>query len=185
MGNELIRLVTESAEDTRQMAAALAELARPGDVLLLIGDLGAGKTTFAQGFGRGLGVAEPITSPTFVLLRQYAGRIDLLHADMYRLDRVAEVVDLGLPELLDDGCVALVEWGEMAAPALAPDYLEVRIDPVWAADESGDDPGGGSGGGSGDGKRQIELRPLGHGWQGRWMDLELAIDRWRSPGPPP
>lgn len=160
----MIRLVTKSADDTREVAAALAGLARRGDVLLLIGDLGTGKTTFAQGFGRALGIDEPITSPTFVLLRHYAGRIDLLHADVYRLDRAAEVVDLGIPELLDEGCVALIEWGDMAVPALAPEFLEVRISEA-SLDE-----------------RRIELQAVGHAWQERWVDLELAIDRWRPMG---
>lgn len=160
-------MVTKSADDTRDLAAAIAGLARSGDVILLVGDLGTGKTTFAQGFGRALGVTEPITSPTFVLVRHYPGRIDLLHADVYRLDRLQEVVDLGLPELLDEGCVALVEWGDVAAPALAPDFLEVRLTQAPAADE-----------------RRVELTPVGHPWQERWVDLELAVDRWRPMGAP-
>ena len=98
------------------MAAAIARVCEPGDVLLLAGDLGSGKTTFAQGFGRGLGVTEPITSPTFALVRQYpigdgggddvragASLRTLLHADVYRLDRLAEIADLGLGELVEDG----------------------------------------------------------------------------------
>lgn len=160
----MIRLLTSSAGETRDMAGAVAGLVRAGDVVLLIGDLGTGKTTFAQGFGRGLGVTEPITSPTFVLVRSYKGRLDLLHADVYRLDRLQEVIDLGLPELLDEGGVALVEWGDVAAPALAPDFLEVCIH------HAGGD------------ERSIELHPVGRSWLERWVGVELAVDRWRAPG---
>ena len=111
---------TRSAEETRSLAAALAGAARQGDVVVLAGPLGAGKTTFAQGFARGLGVEGPVTSPTFTLVRQYPCRLgELLHADVYRLEHLAEVEDLGLAELVERG-VALVEWGDVAQPALSP-----------------------------------------------------------------
>jgi len=118
------------AAATQAVAAELAPLLQPGDVILLEGDLGAGKTTFVQGLGRALGVADAVTSPTFVLMNIYrtAAGFDLAHVDVYRLDRLSEVVDLALPELLDDGAVAVVEWGERAAPALPGDHLRVRID---------------------------------------------------------
>lgn len=182
----MISLVTKSAEDTRELAAAVSCVVNPGDVLLLVGELGAGKTTFAQGFGRGLGVSESITSPTFVLLRSYQGRLDLLHADVYRLDQLQEVLELGLAELVDDGGVALVEWGDMAAPALGPDVLEVRI----AERVAGHIAGHGEAGAeriadhgepdAGEDERRIELRPVGRSWMGRREALELAVDRWRS-----
>ena len=116
---------------------SLAGLCVPGDVLLLVGDLGAGKTTFAQGFGAGLGVVEPVTSPTFTLVRQYPvplpagsghpGIRTMLHADVYRLDHLHEIVDLGLAELVEDGAVALVEWGDAAEPVLGDGSLEVEL----------------------------------------------------------
>jgi tRNA threonylcarbamoyladenosine biosynthesis protein TsaE len=126
---------TRGAEGTRELAAALARLAEPGDVVLLVGGLGAGKTTFAQGFARGLGVNGPVTSPTFTLVRQYRceGRVrQLVHADVYRLDSLAEVADLGLVELAEPGsahhgAVVLVEWGDVAAPALGDDPLVVTL----------------------------------------------------------
>jgi tRNA threonylcarbamoyladenosine biosynthesis protein TsaE len=131
---------TSAAGETRELAAALAPLALPGDLVLLVGGLGAGKTTFAQGFARGLGVTGPVTSPTFTLVRQYpcagSGPVrQLVHADVYRLDTLAEVADLGLPEmvepgLLHDGAVALVEWGDAAAPALGGDALSVTLQPA-------------------------------------------------------
>ena len=94
---------TSSASATADLAAALAELAQPGDLLLLAGDLGAGKTAFCQGFGRGLGVDEQITSPTFTLVQSYTGRLDLYHLDVYRLEQLDEVVDLGLPSCSTTG----------------------------------------------------------------------------------
>jgi tRNA threonylcarbamoyladenosine biosynthesis protein TsaE len=119
-------------EATRTLAAALAPLCRAGDVVLLVGDLGAGKTVFAQGFAAALGVAGPVTSPTFALVRQYRCGPDspvrtLIHADVYRTRSVAEVVDLALAELVEEDAVAVVEWGDLAAPALGDSALEVTI----------------------------------------------------------
>jgi len=118
---------TPSADATRELAARLAGVARRGDVIVLQGPLGAGKTTFAQGFARGLGVQGPVTSPTFTLVRQYPCALgQLVHVDVYRLDRLAEVADLGLADLVEDG-VALVEWGDVARPALGPVTWTVSI----------------------------------------------------------
>ncbi|MGH9059651.1 MAG: tRNA (adenosine(37)-N6)-threonylcarbamoyltransferase complex ATPase subunit type 1 TsaE, partial [Acidimicrobiales bacterium] len=112
-----------SVADTQAVGAALVPLLRAGDVVLLGGDLGAGKTALTQGLARAAGVDEVVTSPTFTLLRSYPTTVgaDLLHADVYRLEHTQEVVDLGLAELLDEGGVALVEWGDAAAAAFAPD----------------------------------------------------------------
>ncbi len=137
-------VVTSGPAETKAVAAVLAGRCRPGDILLLAGDLGSGKTTFAQGFGAALGVAGAVTSPTFTLVRQYpcgpaGGSVrTLLHADLYRLDHLAEVVDLGLGELVEDAAVALVEWGDVAEPVLGAGALTVRI----VADEEPADPPG-------------------------------------------
>ncbi|MEI2698651.1 MAG: tRNA (adenosine(37)-N6)-threonylcarbamoyltransferase complex ATPase subunit type 1 TsaE [Microthrixaceae bacterium] len=117
---ELLVATSDSVEQTRALAAAVAELARPGDLLLLVGDLGAGKTAFTQGFGAGLGVEEQITSPTFALVQGYSGRIDMHHLDVYRLEQINEALDLGLSELLDDGSVTLIEWGDTIVSTLPP-----------------------------------------------------------------
>src|SRR5581483_1160 len=102
------------------------------DVVLLVGDLGAGKTAFAQGFAAGLGVSGPVTSPTFALVRQYscganAAVSTLIHADVYRTESLPEVIDLALGELVEDDAVAIVEWGDRAAPALNDSVLEVTL----------------------------------------------------------
>src|SRR5205807_5393192 len=99
---------TKSVDDTRALAAEVAALARPGDLVLLAGDLGAGKTSFVQGFGRALGVEEPITSPRFVLVYTYEGVVPVVHVDVYRLEHLQELVDLGIAELLDAGGVTLL-----------------------------------------------------------------------------
>ncbi len=158
----MITALTKSADDTRDVGAALAALALPGDVILLSGDLGAGKTTLAQGFGRGLGVEDTVVSPTFTLVRNYQGRLPLLHCDVYRLDHLQEVIDLGLPEMLDEGAVALVEWGDVAAPSLAPDYLSVRVEFTPADDE-----------------RRLHMRVVGPSWVPRRDRLQTTLSRWR------
>jgi tRNA threonylcarbamoyladenosine biosynthesis protein TsaE len=124
---EIGAVTTGSVDETRQLGAALADLALPGDVVVLAGDLGTGKTVVAQGFADGLGVAEQVTSPTFTLARTYQGRLRLHHLDVYRLDHLHEAEDLGLAELVDDGGVTLVEWGDVIAPVLPADHLEVRL----------------------------------------------------------
>jgi tRNA threonylcarbamoyladenosine biosynthesis protein TsaE len=118
--------------DTRSLGRRLASLLRAGDVVLLTGDLGTGKTVFASGIAEGLGVAERVVSPSFVLARRYEGLIGLVHADLYRVGSSAEVEDLDLPEAAADG-VLVVEWGEAAERCFPADHLLVRL----AADEDG------------------------------------------------
>ena len=127
-----VEWTSESPGATKEMAGRVASLCRPGDVVLLVGDLGAGKTVFAQGFAAALGVPGPVTSPTFALVRQYhcgegSPVAALIHADVYRTGSVDEVVDLALAELVEEDAVALIEWGELAAPALGESALEVTL----------------------------------------------------------
>ena len=105
-----IDIRTETADRTRDLGEALASLLRPRDTVVLTGDLGAGKTTLVQGVGRGLGVEDHVASPTFTLVREYSGRLDVAHVDVYRLERVQDVVDLGLDELGGPDRVLIVEW---------------------------------------------------------------------------
>jgi tRNA threonylcarbamoyladenosine biosynthesis protein TsaE len=122
-----------TVEDTQALGRALAARLRAGDLVLLTGPLGAGKTTLAQGVGEGLGVAGRVTSPTFVIARVHrpdaarGGKVPLLHVDAYRLGDRLEVDDLDLDSGVDES-VTLVEWGEGVAEQLAPAYLEVRIE---------------------------------------------------------
>ena len=117
-----------SVDQTADLARGLAELMRPGDLVVLTGGLGCGKTAFTQGLGAGLGVTDNITSPTFALVQSYGGRLDLHHLDVYRLENVNEALDLGLAELLDDDAVVAIEWGDTIAPVLPQEYLEVHIE---------------------------------------------------------
>ena len=152
---------TKSVDDTRSLAMEVAGVARPGDLILLAGDLGAGKTSFVQGFGRALGVEEAITSPTFVLVHSYEGVMPVVHVDVYRLDHLQELLDLGIAELLDSGGVTLIEWGDAVLPALPSDFLEVRL-------ELGED----------DDERVVRLRASGAAWSARVERLRKALDRW-------
>lgn len=122
-----IELETESVAETMQVGRRLAALLRPGDVVALCGRLGAGKTAFAGGLAEGLGIEEPVISPSFVLVRSYAsGFIPLVHVDVYRLGSVGEFADLDALEESKDG-VLLVEWGDAVASLLPDDHLRVEI----------------------------------------------------------
>ena len=182
---------SDRAEATRALAGALVAVCRPGDVVLLVGGLGAGKTTFAQGFARGLGIAGPVTSPTFTLVREHlangqvAGIRRLLHADLYRLGSLAEVVDLGLLEQVDEGAVALVEWGDVAAPVLGDELLTIElIRPAEAGSTTGEVEVGkvgvgeieGSGAEGGvDECRTVSVRGRGSGWAARRGAVTRAL----------
>jgi tRNA threonylcarbamoyladenosine biosynthesis protein TsaE len=157
-----VQLHTTSAAATKALATVVADHVRPGDLLLLVGDLGAGKTTFAQGFAKALGVEETVTSPTFTLARTYPGRLRMHHVDVYRLDRMAEVNDLALGELIDSNGVTLIEWGDAILAVLPRAYLEVRLE---LGDEADD--------------RDITVRAVGQGWQARLPALSANLEPWR------
>jgi tRNA threonylcarbamoyladenosine biosynthesis protein TsaE len=157
-----MKVVTRSVEETRALGEQLGrDVLVPGDVVVLSGELGAGKTALAQGVGRGLEVDGPVVSPTFTLVREYKGRHPLCHVDLYRLEWVQELHDLGIEEHLDDS-VTLIEWGEMASSALPADRLEVRLTPGVGADE-----------------RIIELVLLGS-WRSRSRLLAEIVESRRS-----
>lgn len=136
-GPAVLELVTHDAAETEAAGAALAACIAPGQVIALRGDLGAGKTTFVQGLGRGLHVTARVSSPTFVLVNEYptAGRLRLVHVDTYRLGPAAldEAGAIGLEELLEDAeledpeVIVAVEWAERVAGLLPPDHLLVEL----------------------------------------------------------
>ena len=112
-------VLTHSPEETEALGERLAEHLRPGDVVAYFGDLGAGKTAFTRGLARGLGIAEPVTSPTYTLVNEYlSGRMPLFHFDMYRLGSSDELFDIGWEDYLARGGVCAVEWSENVADAL-------------------------------------------------------------------
>ena len=180
----MMELRVRSLAETHAVAAALAGLARAGDLIVLSGEMGAGKTAFAKGFGAALGVTEPITSPTFTLVHRYDlptavhGADVLHHADLYRLERTTEVADLALEELADDRGIVLVEWGDVVE-ALFGDHLDVHLD----LDEGFDD-GVGEGSDQGDDdldavidtSRRIEIAAVGPTWASRWSRLVEACE---------
>jgi tRNA threonylcarbamoyladenosine biosynthesis protein TsaE len=120
--------VLPTPADTQALGRELAGILAPGDLVVLVGPLGAGKTAFTQGIGAGLGVGEPVTSPTFVISRVHSGgRLPLVHVDAYRLGSVADVDDLDLDVTVEDS-VTVVEWGQGLVERLADEHLEVRLD---------------------------------------------------------
>lgn len=123
----MIEIATASPSETLALGRHLAALLRAGDVVLLAGRLGVGKTVLAAGIGEGLGVEEPLTSPSFILARAHDGFLPVIHADVYRLGTIAEFEDLDLPEQARDG-VLLIEWGDVVAHGVPDDHLLVRIE---------------------------------------------------------
>ena len=121
-------VISSSADATRALGSALARVAAPGDLVCLWGELGAGKTQLAKGFGAGLGVTATINSPTFVLMSEYAGRLPLFHVDLYRLAGPDEAVDGGLIDERQSAGVTVVEWPDRLGRALPEARLDIRID---------------------------------------------------------
>ena len=127
------RVVTSSAEQTRSWGERLAAQLLPGDVVSLSGCMGAGKSELARGIARGLGVAETVSSPTFVMLQAYhSGRLPFYHFDWYRLHGIEELTELSMEEYLGGDGIAVVEWPERAAEAIPTDHLRVTLVPLGA-----------------------------------------------------
>jgi tRNA threonylcarbamoyladenosine biosynthesis protein TsaE len=164
-------LTTSGAAETEAIGAALAPLLRVGDLVVLNGDLGAGKTTFTKGLARGLGVEQRVTSPTFTIVQEYDGRVPVAHVDVYRLERIQELHDFGFEELIESR-VTIVEWGEAIAPALPLDRIDVRIamlddDSDARPDERSDE--------AVDDRRTVEIVGRGPAWAIRRDALEAAL----------
>jgi|TARA_B100000315_G_scaffold253755_1_gene293251 tRNA threonylcarbamoyladenosine biosynthesis protein TsaE len=122
-----LKLISHSPEQTQQLGVKIGELALPGDIFLLVGNLGAGKTCLAQGIAWGLDIKEYALSPSFVIMRELHGRLPLYHIDLYRLDRIEEIADLGLDDYLHGNGVCVVEWAEKGLSALPTEHLMIQI----------------------------------------------------------
>jgi tRNA threonylcarbamoyladenosine biosynthesis protein TsaE len=156
-----LELATSSPEQTRAVGEAVAGVLQAGDVVSLTGDLGAGKTTLVQGAARQLGVEQAVLSPTFTLVREYRGRVPVLHVDVYRLDRLQEVLDLGFEDLVDRRSVVFIEWGDAIETLLPPDHLQVELTlPAGEQD------------------RRIQITWYGRSWTDRIERLARAVQPW-------
>lgn len=157
---------TASDSETRALGEALSALLQDGDLVVLSGDLGAGKTRLTQGIALGLGIEDRITSPTFTLANCYQGRLELNHLDVYRLGGFDDSVDLDLPELTESG-VTVIEWGERVEEALASSRLSVamRFDSPDSPDYADD-------------TRILEMELMGTSWQQRSQALKKVLAEW-------
>lgn len=137
-------LISTSVAQTQAIGAALSKQLEPNDVLILLGDMGAGKSEFTRGLARGLGVTGYVTSPTFTIMQLHdTGRLPLYHFDWYRLESAEELYELSMDEYLQNGGVAVIEWPSRAEEALPESYLEVALEPL------------------GDDERRITFTPVG------------------------
>jgi tRNA threonylcarbamoyladenosine biosynthesis protein TsaE len=148
------RAVTRSAEETVALAGAVGSLLRRGDVVSVVGDLGSGKTVFARGVAGALGVTQPVVSPSFTIVREYGGRVPFVHVDVYRINTIQELHDLGFEEVVRDDAITLVEWGDVIDALLPRERLDVRLAAGVVDDE-----------------RVVELEGHGPSWYERAADL--------------
>ena len=130
MTGSAIDFISHGAAQTQRLGARLGELLEAGDVLLLEGDLGAGKTVLAQGVAQGLGIQDPVTSPTFTLIHEYEGRLPLYHVDLYRLADAADAANIGLEEYVYGDGVTIIEWPDRAAGLVPDDHLAIALRPI-------------------------------------------------------
>jgi len=153
-----LSLISNSTDETQQIGRRLGELTQAGDLLLLVGELGTGKTCLTQGIALGLGIDDYITSPSFVLIREHKGRLPLYHIDLYRLDKAEEILDLGLDDYLSGQGVCVVEWADKALDFFPKEHLLITLNHL---DER---------------KRTLHLQAKGQ----RYEDILSQIDRISS-----
>jgi tRNA threonylcarbamoyladenosine biosynthesis protein TsaE len=156
-----LELIAGAPEDTMAVGEAVASLLREGDAIALTGELGAGKTTFVRGAALALGFDGAVASPTFTLVREYQGRLRIYHVDVYRLERVQDVLDLGVDEMVAEGGVLLVEWGDAVEGLLPDDHLLVELT-LMGGEEA----------------RRIVVTGKGPSWTTRWERLERLTEPW-------
>lgn len=163
-----LKLNSHSPEQTQLLGSHLGELACQGDVFLLTGELGTGKTCLVQGIARGLGVKEYASSPSFVIIREYHGNLPLYHIDFYRFNHVEEITDLGLEEYLYGDGVCAVEWAEKGTPALPEENLVIALNYTPGSET----------------ERSVYIEPRGERYTALVKKLELRLKgerAWNSP----
>jgi len=149
---------TRTADETHALGRRVGALLRAGDVVVLDGELGAGKTVFAKGIAIALGISEPVVSPTFTVVREYDAPTPLVHVDVYRLDHLQELHDLGFDDLVGRDAVTVVEWGDRVSALLPADRLDVHL--TLGADDD---------------ERSVSLEATGVSWAGRRDPLVAAV----------
>jgi tRNA threonylcarbamoyladenosine biosynthesis protein TsaE len=154
--------ISHSEAQTRRLGARLGELLQGGEVIALQGELGSGKTRWVQGVGPGLGIRQPITSPTFTLVNEYHGRLTLYHVDLYRVDHVAEAIAFGLEDYLYGDGVCVIEWAERVVEVLPPERLWIIFHHLDTT------------------KRRITMRAFGEHYQQLLKDFQRAAFRMRN-----
>ena len=152
-----LKLITHSPEQTQQLGTSIGEMTQPGDVILLTGELGTGKTCLTQSIAWGLNIQEYTLSPSFVIMRELHGRLPLYHIDLYRLDNIEEIADLGLDDYLYGKGVCVVEWAEKGLSIMSEEYLLIEISHLSETD------------------RNFELRPVGQRYTDMLEQLKGAI----------
>ncbi|MEW5768253.1 MAG: tRNA (adenosine(37)-N6)-threonylcarbamoyltransferase complex ATPase subunit type 1 TsaE [bacterium] len=150
-----MEIITHSPEETRKLGEEIGKRLERGDIISLSGELGTGKTCFAQGIGRGLGITEGIRSPTFIIINEYQGRLPLYHIDLYRLEGSSRIYELGYEEYLYGEGVCVIEWGEKINELLPPEHLSVNF--TWMNDT----------------QRQIQFFSSGKRFQGLLPQISL------------
>ncbi len=150
-----LELISHSPEQTQKFGAGIGELCLPGDVFLLVGSLGAGKTCLTQGIAWGLGIKEYAASPSFVVVRELYGRLPLYHIDLYRLDHIEEIVELGLDDYLYGNGVCVVEWAEKGLSTLPVEHLLIQIS--YLSDD----------------ERKLQLKPSGK----RYLEILAQLNK--------
>jgi len=154
------KFISHSPEQTQQLGRRLGQLAQAGDVFLLTGNLGSGKTCLTQGIAWGLGVKEYAFSPSFVLIREYSGRLPLYHVDFYRLDREQEIADLGLEDYLYGRGVCVVEWADKGLSLMPPERLLINLSYVS------------------ENERAVSFEPKGHRYNKVLGTLKTELKKW-------
>jgi tRNA threonylcarbamoyladenosine biosynthesis protein TsaE len=158
----VLKLKSHSPEQTQKLGIELGRLAQEGDVFLLTGNLGSGKTCLTQGIAWGLGVKEYAFSPSFVLIREYYGRLPLYHMDFYRLDNIEEIIDLALDEYVYGKGICVIEWAEKGTDALPEDHLQVSLE--YIPDTETD--------------RLIAIQAHGGRYMKLIQSLDIDIEKW-------